>query len=549
MAESIEYSDKKNFCGILYEYGLHPNDIWKIEYSNYSLKDIKQNPEILNELFEPYRSKEILKIKNIINDIPDVSRGSIFDLYVYPVSTKAIEKLYYNGVTIQMLKNMNAEQLHERYKIKQSTCEDVFSALRYYEKVYEKNNETDVYAKLYEDGTLILSSYDYVDKGKKLIRKYICGDIPPKDRKIVKNIIILDKIIISKNDYFMKHCFNKLNKVKKLDLKNLDYSNVTDLSDMFNGCENLEELNISNFNTSKVTDMSNMFSFCKELKTLDLSSFDTSNVTNMSGMFSFCKKLKTINLSSFDTSNVREMTMMFSECNDLEMLDLSTFNTSNLEHMRSMFRGCKNLKTLDLSSFNISKVDDTSYMFYGCENLRTLNLSNFDISKVIYNYDMFIGCKNLNKDNFKNIYIVKKILKDLKKRGDNNIESEQSVHIYNNKEDTKEIEWRLENDNEVIHTVDRHIIESELNKVDLLETEYLILMPSKRIKDTNYLQVCIDETFEKNKNENHKFYVELNFGDLEQNAYNLGKDSLTKEEVLKIFIDYFENNNLPNIKD
>ena len=64
MAESIEYSDKKNFYGILYEYGLNPNDIWRIECSNYSLKDIKQNPEILNELFEPYQSEEILKIKN-----------------------------------------------------------------------------------------------------------------------------------------------------------------------------------------------------------------------------------------------------------------------------------------------------------------------------------------------------------------------------------------------------------------------------------------------------------------------------------------------------
>ena len=49
--------------------------------------------------------------------------------------------------------------------------------------------------------------------------------------------------------------------------------------------------------------------------------------------------------------------------------------------------------------------------------------------------------------------------------------------------------------------------------------------------------------------EKEKFYIEISIGDFDKGSKNVGKDNLTKEEVLKIFIEYFENNNLPEIKD
>lgn len=248
--------NKKNFCGILYEYGMvNANDIWNIESSQYSLKDIKEKPELLKKIFIEQRGVEIAEI---INNIPDVTRTSIFDLCQCGLFIKIAYRLFYNNITIEMLENMSSDQLHEDYNVPKSTCEKIFESLKWYKNDIEKNNETTAYARLYEDGTFILSSYDFTDKEKQLIREYKCGDISANDKKRIKNVIILDKIIVSKDDYFLKHCFRDL-KVKKLDLSNLDYSNVTDMSDMFEWCERLEELNLTNFNTSNVTNMMGMF--------------------------------------------------------------------------------------------------------------------------------------------------------------------------------------------------------------------------------------------------------------------------------------------------
>ena len=84
-----------------------------------------------------------------------------------------------------------------------------------------KVQPTKIYVKLYEDGTLILSSYDYIDINKKLSKEYNSEDIPFEDKQNIKNIIILDKIIVSEDNNFIKNYFKDLN-VTKLDLRNLD---------------------------------------------------------------------------------------------------------------------------------------------------------------------------------------------------------------------------------------------------------------------------------------------------------------------------------------
>ena len=81
--------------------------------------------------------------------------------------------------------------------------------------------------------------------------------------------------------------------LENLNVRNLDTSNVTNMSGMFNGCSSLESLDLSNFDTSNVTNMANMFRNCNSLESLDLSNFDTSNVTNMSYMFHGCNNLTT----------------------------------------------------------------------------------------------------------------------------------------------------------------------------------------------------------------------------------------------------------------
>ena len=178
-------------------------------------------------------------------------------------------------------------------------------------------------------------------------------------------------------------------------IKNLNTSNVTDMSGMFNFCSSLTSLDLSNFNTSKVTNMDGMFSGCSSLTSLDLSNFDTSNVTDMSGMFDSCSSLTSLDLSNFDTSNVTDMVYIFYDCSSLTSLDLSNFDTSKVTNMSAMFGSCSSLTSLDLSNFDTSKVTNMSAMFDSCSSLTSLDLSNFDTSKVTNMQYMFYGCSSL----------------------------------------------------------------------------------------------------------------------------------------------------------
>lgn len=66
------------------------------------------------------------------------------------------------------------------------------------------------------------------------------------------------------NDFYN---FN-YNYFTNLIFKDVDTSNVTNMSNMFEGCWNLTSLDVSNFDTSNVTDMNSMFSGCSSLKTI-----------------------------------------------------------------------------------------------------------------------------------------------------------------------------------------------------------------------------------------------------------------------------------------
>jgi len=122
-----------------------------------------------------------------------------------------------------------------------------------------------------------------------------------------------------------------------------------------------------NVDTSNVTDMSNMFDGCLNLTSLDLSSFDTANVTDMWGMFICCKGLESLNLSSFDTGKVTNMGGMFYDCSSLVSLDLSSFNTGNVIDMSEMFKGCSSLACLDISGFDMRNVTSAEDMTEGCK--------------------------------------------------------------------------------------------------------------------------------------------------------------------------------------
>ena len=135
-------------------------------------------------------------------------------------------------------------------------------------------------------------------------------------------------------------------KIKSLDVSDVDTSDITDMSQTFEYHYQLASLDLSNFNTSNVTTMNCMFFGCRKLEALNLSSFDTSNVTDMNGMFHYCESLNKFDLSNFSTSKVTEMDAMFYDCKTLTYLDISSFDFSNLKYCANIFTGCKSLSNL-----------------------------------------------------------------------------------------------------------------------------------------------------------------------------------------------------------
>lgn len=169
----------------------------------------------------------------------------------------------------------------------------------------------------------------------------------------------------------------------EFDPTQFDFSEKTDMSDMFSYCSDLTTVQL--FDTSNVTNMYNMFNFCRNLTSIP--QFDTANVTIMSTMFSGCTNLTTVPL--FDTINVTAMRYMFGGCTNLTTVPL--FNTSNVTNMYSMFSSCSKLSSIP--QFDTSNATDMTTMFSQCKSLTTVPL--LDTNKATSIIGIFSNCTSL----------------------------------------------------------------------------------------------------------------------------------------------------------
>lgn len=183
----------------------------------------------------------------------------------------------------------------------------------------------------------------------------------------------------------------------KLDLSDLDTSNIKYMESMFAQCDALTSVNVANWDTSKVTDMDWMFLWCNSLSNLDVSNFDTSNLTDANRMFEDCFLLSNIDVSRWNTSKINNVAGMFNGCKSLTSLDLSRWNTTNISKVwdsnsggTGLFMNCENLLDLKLpKNFITSKVTNISDMFNGCKKLTSLDLSGWDTSNITEMNNLF----------------------------------------------------------------------------------------------------------------------------------------------------------------
>ena len=123
------------------------------------------------------------------------------------------------------------------------------------------------------------------------------------------------------------------------------YARPTSTRLWFGFLRNLQQIEgIKNLNTSEVTDMSHMFFMCEGLTTLGLSDFDTRKVMNMSYMFANCVGLTALDLSGWNTPKLTDTRYMFVLCSNLETIYCGDgWNTDKLKLSEEMFNGCTKL--------------------------------------------------------------------------------------------------------------------------------------------------------------------------------------------------------------
>ena len=270
---------------------------------------------------------------------------------------------------------------------------------------------SDVYAILYDDGTMVFQHGNTPETGRTVKNTYpvdmVDGYVydsgirrpttPWHDvRKSITRVDFADAIRPQSTAYWF-YGFENLEEIENI--RNLNTSSVTTMRNMFQSCFALKRLDTSGFDTSHVTDMRSMFWGCYSLTDLDVSGWNTSQVTDMGSMFGGgvfygCVELKHLDVSGWNTSQVTNMSAMFYGCG-LTDLDVSGWNTSQVTDMNHMFSWCSGLTTLDASGFNTSNVTDMSDMFSNCTSLTTLDISGFDTSKVMYMTSMFYNSWDL----------------------------------------------------------------------------------------------------------------------------------------------------------
>ena len=195
----------------------------------------------------------------------------------------------------------------------------------------------------------------------------------------------------------LKNCKNMFyfSNIKTLDVRYLDTSEVTNMSNMFyySVCDNI--IGFEYLDTSKVTDMSYMFGYSTFNKNFDLTRWDVSNVTDMSWMFYNTKGSFKVDISGWNAYNVKKIEYMFFYSSGITEVNASNTDFSSVEKTEYVCYNSPNLIKADFSNANFSSSTSCQYMFANSSNLRELNVENMNVQNVQKMQTMFSSCSGL----------------------------------------------------------------------------------------------------------------------------------------------------------
>lgn len=191
---------------------------------------------------------------------------------------------------------------------------------------------------------------------------------------------------------------SSLSNVETINLSGFDFSNVTNLSNLFNNDSNLTSVDLHGANLSNVGDISNIFQKCPKLKTINLSSVTFNKDVKDSNAF-----VETNNIFNFDldaTQNIPEKVLrayiQAAKNSKATQIDLSNLNLSkNVTNLQGLLSDLPDVKEINLSGLDISNIQKMDGMLARDGSLERVNLSGLDLSKVSLG-DIFYADKKLS---------------------------------------------------------------------------------------------------------------------------------------------------------
>ncbi len=325
-----------------------------------------------------------------------------------PKLTKIILPASYNNLTINEDNNISVSYIWTNVETGESFKADQITSAGTYERILGNDAyvNTNAYAILYTDGTLIFQNNDEVDSthGSVVQTWEVDESSHPwtsseyKDQ--VTKIIFANKLIGRTSAYYMFSNMSNLTTIENCG--NLDTSNITTMNSMFYNACNLTSIDVSDWDTSKVTNFRWMFGCddnaannSKLVSVIGAKNLIKVAATAANAMFNNNYSLKNIDTSNWNMSNITNTSSMFAQCDALTSLNTTNWNMSNNTNMYAMFYDSNSLKTVDISNWNISSnMTNTSWSFTRTK-VTSLDMSNWNMSNVTDTYYMFGGCNDL----------------------------------------------------------------------------------------------------------------------------------------------------------
>lgn len=207
------------------------------------------------------------------------------------------------------------------------------------------------------DGFLNTTTNQLLQKLADNVSYSYINNIPPSIlNNLIKSVNVQPKIDVNK--YGLKFSNSTFKEIPVF----FDFSNITDVVEMFYYCKSLQTIPL--IDTSKVTNMNSFLRYCSGLQSIPL--IDTSNVTNMERTFSDCGSLQS--LPAIDTSNVENANRMLNSCGSLQSVPALNAEKMNLSSY-GMFGGTLTALTDFGGLIGLKSSSNNSYSFNCCPNL------------------------------------------------------------------------------------------------------------------------------------------------------------------------------------